>query len=69
MRKAQFILFSDKNDSQLREDMALSPERRFKKMFMLISMALFLSPNKKIKNCTDNRFIELRRKEDDTTTK
>jgi hypothetical protein len=62
MRKAQFILFENKKESQLADDIALGPEGRLKKMFMLISMSLFLSPTRRIKNFTDDRFIELKRK-------
>lgn len=62
MKKAEFILFSDKKDTQLHEDFALGPEGRLKKMFMLISMSFFLSPTKKLKTFTDDRFIELKRK-------
>jgi hypothetical protein len=62
MKKAEFIPFEDKKESQLQEDAALGPAGRFKKMFMLISMSLFLSPDKQLKIFSDNRFVELKRK-------
>jgi hypothetical protein len=62
MRKAEFISFENKKESQLQEDAALGPAGRFRKMFMLISMSIFLSPTKQLKVFTDDRFIELKRK-------
>jgi hypothetical protein len=62
MRKALVVSFDDKKDSQLLEDDALGPAGRFKKMFELISFSLLFSPNKQLKQFSDSRFIELKRK-------
>jgi hypothetical protein len=63
MKKAEFVLFENKKERQLQEDAFLGPEGRFKKMFMLISVSLLLSPTKQLKVFSSDHFIELKRKQ------
>ena len=63
MKKAQFIPFSEKKDQPILDDIRMTPEERFIKMFELIELSLLFSPNKQLKVFPDDRFIELKRKQ------
>ena len=63
MKKAQFIKLSDKKDQQVLDDIRMTPEERFLKMFKLIELSLLFSPDKRLKVFSDDRFIELKRKQ------
>ena len=63
MKKAQFINLSDKKDQQVLDDIRMTPEERFIKMFKLIELSLLFSPDKRLKVFSDDRFIELKRKQ------
>ncbi len=63
MKKAQSIPFSAKKDQQVLDDIHMTPEQRFMKMIELIELSLAFSPTQRLKVFTDDRFIELRRKQ------
>ena len=63
MKKAQFIKLSEKKDQQVLDDIQMTPEERFVNMFKLIELSLLFSPDKQLKVFTDDRFIELKRKQ------
>ena len=63
MKKAQFIKLSEKKDQQVLDDIQMTPEERFMKMFKLIELSLLFSPDKQLKVFSDTRFIELKRKQ------
>lgn len=63
MKKAQFIRFDEKKDQQLQDDIRMTPQERFKRMFQLIELSLAFSPTKKLKAFSDDRFIEVKRKQ------
>lgn len=62
MKKARFVKISEKKDQQVLDDIRMTPQERFLRMFELIELSIALSPNKKIKEFYDDRFIELKRK-------
>ncbi len=63
MKKAQFIRFTEKKDQQILDDIQMTPQERFLKMFKLIELSIALSPEKRLKVFSDDRFIELKRKQ------
>ena len=63
MKKAQFIRFTKKKDQQILDDIQMTPQERFLKMFKLIELSIALSPEKRLKVFSDDRFIELKRKQ------
>jgi len=63
MKKAQYIPFDQKKDQQVLDDIRMTPEERFMKMIELIELSIALSPTGRLKVFTDDRFIELKRKQ------
>ncbi len=62
MKKAKFVPLEEKKDLQVQEDIRMTPEQRFRRMFELIELSLTFSPTRKLKVFTDDRFIEVKRR-------